>query len=78
MNRSRSKPAKKTRHSADIITTEELAAMRDVRLCQRGLAGDVDAMIQWLAAFGGPEWQLPEDMQPPDRHRHDRERPPSV
>ena len=52
MNRSRSKPAKKTRHSADIITTEELAAMRDVRLCQRGLAGDVDAMIQWLAAFG--------------------------
>jgi hypothetical protein len=35
------------------------------------LGGDVGAMIEWLAAFGGPQWRLPADMQPADHYRHD-------
>lgn len=31
---------------------------RDVQLSERAMAGDVDAMIEWLTRFGGPEWQI--------------------
>lgn len=74
-DRSPSKAApRKTRRSAELISTEELEALRDVRLCQCGLAGDVAAMIEWLPLFGGPAWRLPPDMQPPDHYRHDQGR----
>jgi hypothetical protein len=48
---------KKTRRSAEIISVEELEALGDLRLAQRALAGDVDAIIAWLTKFAGPEWQ---------------------
>jgi hypothetical protein len=34
-----------------------------VELVERALAGDVDAAIEWLTKFGGPEWQLPDPPQ---------------
>ena len=32
---------------------------RGLKLVQRALAGDVDAMIEWLSRFGGAEWYVP-------------------
>jgi hypothetical protein len=37
-----------------VVTTEELEAVRNLKLCERGLAGDVEAAIEWLTNFGGP------------------------
>jgi hypothetical protein len=48
--------AMKTPHNATIISAEELQVRRDVRLGQRALDGDLDAAMQWLSRFGGPEW----------------------
>lgn len=35
----------------------DFALWRDVLLVKRADAGDVDAMIEWLRRYGGPEWR---------------------
>lgn len=53
---SRSK-ARSTWPSAEIIDVEVVKPLRDVKLTERALAGDVDAAIRWLTRYGGPAWQ---------------------
>jgi hypothetical protein len=43
-----------------VISAELLMALRDLRLCERALDGDVEAGIEWLTKHGGPEWQVRE------------------
>ena len=72
MSRRRSNPMKRPspRRSAEVVPVEVVEALRDAKLCQRGLSGDVDAMIEWLSLFGGDEWRLPSSMLPAHRFRH--------
>ena len=63
MNRSPSKARRpataktKPQPCATIVSAEELAMWRDVRLCQCAVRGDINAAITWLTKYGGPEWQ---------------------
>jgi hypothetical protein len=34
----------------------DLDMWKRVRLTERAMGGDVDACIEWLTRFGGPEW----------------------
>ena len=52
------------------MTCQVVETLRDYRLARRALDGDVGAMVEWLQAFGGREWQLPASMQP-DKWQHD-------
>jgi hypothetical protein len=46
--------------AADLLAQLDVVSLADwnnVRLCERALAGDLDAAIAWLSKFGGPEYQ---------------------
>jgi hypothetical protein len=46
------------RHAGACAGPVDFKIWRDVQLSERAMAGDVDAMIEWLTRFGGPEWQI--------------------
>jgi hypothetical protein len=43
--------------STNVVDLQTARVIADVRLCERALAGDADAAIQWLQRHGGPQWQ---------------------
>jgi hypothetical protein len=45
-----------------VVSLDAARSCRDVELCERALAGDVDAAIWWLTKYGGPEWQVRSDL----------------
>jgi hypothetical protein len=52
---SRSK-ARSTRRGAEIIDVEVVKALRDAKLTERALAGDVDASIRWPGMAVAEGW----------------------
>jgi hypothetical protein len=77
MSRSPSKVgSRKTKQrSAEIVALEVVETLRDLRLAEKALPGDVPSLIQWLSTFGGPEWKLPagmyDELFPEGYFRHD-------
>jgi hypothetical protein len=57
MSRTPSKALLMMTRRDDVVSAEVVQAYRNLRLCERAMAGDTAAAIEWLTKFGGPEWQ---------------------